>query len=347
MSKLNHLTGLRFIAAYIVVLSHIFGSGSFALNEMGGVSVQLFFVLSGFVMYINYAQKIVDKQINFVKYFKLRLIRLYPVYFLSILLYLVFSLRYANISNYYKPFLVNVFMLQSWIGDMGYAFSPLNAPSCSVSDEMFFYLAFYIVLKFGKSAKPAIFLMLSYCIIWYVMIYYLRNGLSLLSFKWLYYINPLYRISDFFIGGIVGYIYIKKLQFLKITRNYLVLFFQLLVLISVYASQYILPLDKFWFSSVLVALMCGLCIMGLSLNSNNLFTKILSNKLMVLLGESSYSLYLFHFLVLFMILAPFMSSHVSSLNFIILQLTIPIVFSILVYKLYEQPIYIFLKSKVK
>ena len=56
--KIESLTGIRFIAAYIVVLSHIFGGQYFVLRDMGGISVQLFFVLSGFVMYLNYADKI-------------------------------------------------------------------------------------------------------------------------------------------------------------------------------------------------------------------------------------------------------------------------------------------------
>ena len=46
--KIKSLTGIRFIAAYIVVLSHLFGEFSQILKEMGGISVQLFFCLIWF-----------------------------------------------------------------------------------------------------------------------------------------------------------------------------------------------------------------------------------------------------------------------------------------------------------
>ena len=103
--KINSLTGLRFCAAYMVVISHVFGGYSLGINDSGGASVQLFFVLSGFVMYLNYAKKINSKSINFTRFYLLRWIRLYPVYFLSITAYLIFYLHlhtpFAVLSPYY------------------------------------------------------------------------------------------------------------------------------------------------------------------------------------------------------------------------------------------------------
>lgn len=113
---------------------------------MGGVSVQLFFVLSGFVMYLNYADKIKIQHISFKKFMLFRIYRLYSVYFLSITLYLILmlDLNYDSYSfgHLKKLYLVNILMLQSWFGSMAVAFSPINSPSWSVSDEIFFYLRF-------------------------------------------------------------------------------------------------------------------------------------------------------------------------------------------------------------
>lgn len=142
MAKIDSLTGIRFVAGYIVVLSHVFGSQSFGITEMGGVSVQLFFVLSGFVMCLNYEDKIKSSQISFSKFILLRLSRLYPVYLLTNALCVVFFLKWAKLSVLVKYFIANSLMVQSWAGNVELAFNQVNAPCWSVSDEMFFYIVF-------------------------------------------------------------------------------------------------------------------------------------------------------------------------------------------------------------
>ena len=52
--RINHLTGLRFFAAFLVFMSHIEFSGSYdslqIVFKQGFIGVSFFFILSGFVL---------------------------------------------------------------------------------------------------------------------------------------------------------------------------------------------------------------------------------------------------------------------------------------------------------
>ena len=91
------LNGLRFLGAFIIAF--IFHYPSFMdvstppFNTLlmfayshGYLMVELFFALSGFGMYIGYADKIKNKDITFKEYMLKRLAKLYPLYFLGLIL---------------------------------------------------------------------------------------------------------------------------------------------------------------------------------------------------------------------------------------------------------------------
>ena len=314
-----------------------------------------FFVLSGFVMYLNYADKIKIQQISFKKFILLRAFRLYPVYFLSLTLYFLL-LGYSNFSSLFKYWVINIAMLQSWFGNMSIAFSPINPPSWSVSDEMFFYLAFFIIVSKLPTRKLFPWFIF-YASLWIWLIFILK-GSHYISFKWLWYINPLYRICDFFAGYFMGYLFVytknhtsKQYSIAKI-NIFTVSILEIFLLILLFGSQFIFPLDQYWWITIITQLISSLVIYVFAFN-RGVFAKILSTKKMVLLGEASYSLYLIHALVLFVIM-PYFIKHLIGTELsliyksiiILIQLTLPVASSILLYKFYEAPIYKFLKNKI-
>ena len=97
------LDGLRGIAALLVCLFH------FDLLKYGTTGVDLFFMISGFVIYmsITTAKTIGDFWIS-------RFIRLYPVYWLSIPIAIISFVLFGNqhISHQFNFILGNVTMLQ-------------------------------------------------------------------------------------------------------------------------------------------------------------------------------------------------------------------------------------------
>ena len=91
------LTGLRFVAALLVLIAHValaFPNVALAfptsllrrlLVGLASAGMSLFFVLSGFVMWLNYAHPIAARKPGAIRDFALaRFARLYPMYFVVI-----------------------------------------------------------------------------------------------------------------------------------------------------------------------------------------------------------------------------------------------------------------------
>ena len=92
----SRLDLLRFLAAlavafffhYIIVFGESPLSGNIvgdALNKYGGYVVELFYIISGFVMYTAYSERIREGKTNFTKYLTDRVVRLYPAMIVSVI----------------------------------------------------------------------------------------------------------------------------------------------------------------------------------------------------------------------------------------------------------------------
>ena len=140
--RLEQLTFTRFLAAISIVVFH-YGKSVFPFShdaiyfifKQAYIGVSYFFILSGFVMIIAYNNK---GKIEFWDYMKRRFARIYPVFFLAIIVLLTYYMIIGKPIDY-KGLILNITMIQSWIP--GYALS-FNGPGWSLAVEMFFYLSF-------------------------------------------------------------------------------------------------------------------------------------------------------------------------------------------------------------
>jgi peptidoglycan/LPS O-acetylase OafA/YrhL len=148
--NLNQLTITRFIAAFVVVCFHFvyhppvlfFPFDLPVVSRLlmnGDLAVPYFFILSGFVLTTVYSQP--AKQNFSVKHFyRLRVLRLFPVYLLSILLFVPVFFQWE-----FPPLitiLLNVSMIQGWFTDRTFNFA-----AWSLSAELFFYLLFPFLFR--------------------------------------------------------------------------------------------------------------------------------------------------------------------------------------------------------
>jgi peptidoglycan/LPS O-acetylase OafA/YrhL len=154
--KMDGLTGLRAIAALWVIAFH-YSVGPFAalhlrqaipLFRFGYLGVDLFFMLSGFVIWHAHAADFVRPTARgFRRFILLRVARLYPVYLFTLLLFLGILLIAPHFGdprldpkNYTAgQFVVDLGMVQTW-GLAGHL--EWNYPSWSVSAEWFCYFMF-------------------------------------------------------------------------------------------------------------------------------------------------------------------------------------------------------------
>jgi peptidoglycan/LPS O-acetylase OafA/YrhL len=153
--EIRALTGLRGIAALYVVFFH--ANGQFRMAEMirpfirhGYMAVDLFFILSGFVMAMTYAG-LFEKGFcfkSFKQFLLLRLARIYPLFALmtvltAILIATVLSKTYS-FENLGQALLFNFTLTQVW----GFANS-IVPPSWSISTEWAAYLLFPVGVYVG------------------------------------------------------------------------------------------------------------------------------------------------------------------------------------------------------
>lgn len=158
--KIDSLTYTRGLAAILVVIFH-YGlsvppfSWARPVFASGNLAVSYFFVLSGFVMALNYA----GKELSFKSFISKRFRRVVPAYWFALIISLLPLIRQALHGEGaadgllgWKILLVSTFT-QSLIP--GFALA-LNPPAWSLSVEMAFYLSFPLLIHFYKK-KPWLF----------------------------------------------------------------------------------------------------------------------------------------------------------------------------------------------
>jgi peptidoglycan/LPS O-acetylase OafA/YrhL len=161
------LTGIRFWLALWVILHHICGAGMMLaawtnglpvpvakLLHSGYLAVQTFFILSGFVLARTYAHAKWDRR-SLARFFTARFARIYPVYFLSLIVvspFMIEILRRPVWTAQHKFLLVAdyLFVLQGWQGSLAVGW---NTPAWSLSCEFFFYLWFPVLFAALRNAR--------------------------------------------------------------------------------------------------------------------------------------------------------------------------------------------------
>lgn len=338
------LTSLRFFFAFCVFLSHLaylktdkrYDEVFNNIFSEGFLGVSFFFILSGFILSLNYREKFKNKSITLKKFYLARFARIYPLYFLTIL---------AAIPGLYSTFeilLYNILLVQSYFPDQKYFFS-YNAPSWSISDEMFFYALFPILISISYRFKMIFKILLAISFVSLVII--LNNLLPEQKTHYWLYISPFTRIFDFILGILLFDVslYLKKISlnfnrsaytFLEIgALGILVLFFTFknYFPISYRYSIY------YWLPMCLIILMAG---NSLFLEKKETFiSKFLSGKWLVYLGEISFGFYLIHYLVITYTLKynGFKGMHLEGMTLATVMFIITLITSIFAFETIEKP----------
>lgn len=159
------LNGLRAFAALSVVISHsfqgqkYFGLPSASALPVGEYAVTLFFTLSGFLItYLLLVEKKENQKINILNFYKRRMLRIWPLYFGYILLvYLCYTflikqeLKYTEYIFLYFIFLPNLaFNLNIYPQSMGHLWS--------IGIEEQFYFFWPVIVAKVKNLKKFLFI---------------------------------------------------------------------------------------------------------------------------------------------------------------------------------------------
>jgi peptidoglycan/LPS O-acetylase OafA/YrhL len=301
-NKIDELESVRGLAALVVVLYHIPSWHPFLHHipfiRGGGLMVDLFFVLSGFVIYSAYSDRL-KTGAAFIKFQFLRFGRLYPVHIVFLLIYLAIeTLKYVLQSHYgiqshskapfvqndFAAFLREVFLFKAfWPNETAMAF---NSPAWSISAEFYTYILFGLVVLYLNKFKLLIFTIIPVISIAILMLYKPEE-----------YNFMLRCLSGFFIGCLTANA-VKLANDASAQRHSLTANAWFIPL-SIFLIIWITSESKGYFgASLLIYPISALLIASVTLTSRNIFKDLLAHKSLVWLGTVSYSLYMSHGAVL-------------------------------------------------
>ncbi|MCX5515309.1 acyltransferase family protein [Kaistia algarum] len=317
--RIDTLTSLRFFAAIAIVIHHLrdFGFTTPFLSRLpldNGVS--FFFVLSGFVMFFVYGslQGAADRK----SYLAARVARIYPLHWLTFAL--LFLLLDGNPGSYgaeqKSPFVggLNLLLLQAWVPAQSYFWS-FNGVSWTISAEMFFYVAFLLlVIRFERSWHYKLILsalpVVALCMLGDAMGLDPREVANdQISTAGLLYINPLARLFEFVLGMCIALLFNRLRSGWQPGRR-IATAMEVAVLLLFAANAWLIQPMAIWVfqnispsAAVWIIHGGGICLSTALLILVFAFQKgwlsaMLLKKPLVLLGEISFSIYMIHQILL-------------------------------------------------
>lgn len=301
--NLDALTGLRGIAAWLVVLYHFreylphqIPQALRSPIDLGYLAVDLFFVLSGVVLYLNYHaafERLTPR--GYIGFQYRRIARVYPLHLVVMLMFLLNPLAIALFSSqgdigvrydvgYY---ILSLLLVQNWGFTQSIAW---NIPAWSISAEFGAYLLFplmvIVVKRLARGGVPALIgALLALALgLWAL---FAGSGLASLGDD-IARLGLLRCLLEFSMGLVLGHLWVFQRRSIELASPACLLAALLGLLAVILAGD--LP-DHL----VAPALFC-LLVTAL-LDQRRAWSRVLSIKPLIFLGEISYSTYLIHYFV--------------------------------------------------
>ncbi|MBB3938913.1 exopolysaccharide production protein ExoZ [Novosphingobium fluoreni] len=323
---------LRALAALMVVLHHaLTPARGLNLPELRldflSAGVDLFFVISGFIIYTSQAGK--DDQPSSFAW--RRFLRVVPLYWIATIALIVlhFVAGLASDMNLTAYHIVASFLLIPHFSPShpGHIW-PLLIPGWSLFYEIYFYFLFSLAMKVDKRRAPIITASVLIFLVIAGVIIQPKNAIAIT------FTNP--RLLEFFFGLGLGYLARKA----WVPECFAVLLPIGLVLLC--ASEPLsLPRIVSWGGASLL-IVAG----AVAMEKRTPATRLM------LLGDSSYSLYLSHLIVLSIArelwrrIVPAMNSNLSTLIFIFVCMSLSVGAGLLVYFYVERPLLRLSRSRI-
>ena len=375
------LTGLRFIAAFSVLIGHsAYWVASFPENvtwihyigQGPALGMPLFFVLSGFVIHYNYGRYFETGFVNSAAVFAIaRFARLYPLYIL-LLFYSVYQTHayHQSVFIWFRFLTLTQAWTLSYSGKewIGHHLQPL---AWSISVEMFLYL-FYIAasILFLRLVRPV------HCFIAFGIVWLLYYGAVFEAWKnfdalrewgnvafhvdadpqnallgWVFNTGPIGRLFEFAMGAIAAQLFLilrgvepssSETFWMRWLLRAAIL---VATLIYIGARHYSLLAFGSFYAGIMAPFLA--IIMFCCVRYRSSVSRFLSRSWIVALGDASYSIYLLHWFTVRPFGYAITSVNLLSLAHWILMVSVSTLLtlglSIAMYRIYESPCRRFLR----
>ncbi len=295
------LDGLRGLAILLVSTGHIFLK--YYIFKFGWIGLNLFFLLSGYLITKRLFLHISSKPLSYFKnFYARRILRIFPLYYGILLLFfvalpLIYIKYQQNFGSLYNIQIWYWLYISNWrIIIYGLPANPLFFHFWSLAVEEQFYLiwpfVFLLTTKFNRRILIiSIFLVIS------ILVRFWFYGV-----KAVYY-NTLTAGEPLLLGCMISIL--EKNNKLKTiysyTRLFAVLSFISLGLIFLHNSELLItncPLLSIGYLNIDLIWTFLLCYILLGLGGTDFIEKVFSSRFLVWLGIYSYGIYVFHWLIL-------------------------------------------------
>lgn len=320
-STIVPLEGLRAIAAFMVFIVHYTAQFTPWIDQdsitwelikyyrhLGSKGVELFFVISGFLIY----GMLIRREEPFVQYMFRRIKRLYPTFIVMLLIYIVLSFLFPHESKFPNGIIETIqYITLNFLMIPGiYPIEPIITVAWSLSYEMFFYLSVPIIiwilnLRNWPAINRIILLLLA----------------SILGFSLVFFGYDSHSKILLFMSGMLLYeFHAMKGESKEIhTFNYC-------IIIIIIALVTIKILNLAYIYSLLVLFVGFFYLCMSSFDSRTTLSRFCSSTLLRCYGNMSYSYYLVHGITLkffFLIFGYFFPAN-HQWEFIVYYLFIPV-----------------------
>ncbi|ORB49279.1 acyltransferase [Mycobacteroides saopaulense] len=313
--EIKALTGLRIIAAFWVVLFHFrplleqaipgFRSALNPILNCGAQGVDLFFILSGFVLTWNYLDRMGHRWSTreTLHFLWLRLARVWPVYLVTMhlaALWVIFTMHVGHVPERIDTFdatnyVRQLFMVQLWFRPY-FDLSSWNGPAWSISAEWLAYLLFgglvLVIFRMAHATRARSLMVLAVVASLPPVMLLLLTGQFYTPWSWL----P--RIVMQFTAGALACAAVSRLKLSHRSRH-IAGYAALLIVAAIVGALYFLdahPISGVVDSSGVVDVLFVPLVMALAVGIGPLPT-LLSTRIMVYGGQISFGLYMVHELV--------------------------------------------------
>jgi peptidoglycan/LPS O-acetylase OafA/YrhL len=356
-----NLNGVRFIAAFWVIVHHIeqfkekfgFINHQFStrfVRMIGPLGVFLFFVLSGFLITsLLLVEKERTKTIDIASFYMRRVLRIWPLYFLTVFLglFVLPEIPFLNIpdetvfirENFTEKIILYLFILPNVVTGV-FKHIPYLSQNWSIGVEEQFYYFWPWVIRQTKTTR-----LLLVMIVFFFFFYFLRSltVLYMPEIGWWKYLNEFIkslRITCMILGAIGAYFtyFQPNSQFIKILFHKITQWILYISLIGLlFFGVYIKGINQEFY-----ALIFTLILMNLAKNPDSILS--LENPVFDYLGKISYGLYMYHTIAVVIGVKIAMNFQQSNWVSYPISNLLTISISALSYQYFEKP---FLKIKSK
>jgi exopolysaccharide production protein ExoZ len=318
---------LRFIAAFMVLICHSFFYTSERLGVdnvswgAGSRGVDIFFIISGFVMIISSRKLMLDTN-GWKTFAWKRLIRIVPLYWSATSLKLIVSIALSGLVLHAEPNFWLVFKSYFFIPSLNIdgEIKPFLGVGWTLVFEMFFYVIFSLALFF----RVNVYKFVGLALLLVSLLSLLKQGNESV---WFFIFDSL--VLEFYMGMVLAKLIIAKVF---MPRNLSIIIFPMCMTFLL-ISENIFGLPKFIHDGI------PSFFLVYSAVSLEISTKVIIPKIFVFLGAASYSIYLFHPLIAPIVPELLKRVGLNNIGFSILfTIIFALVLTSFIHKYYEQPI---------